>query len=422
MSKINFRLYGDQIYGLSSKYLQEYINPEINKETFLTSFKNGLIDMSITGIKKPIDILPQLIIKDLNTEKIIINIPDENSNLSIKISKLKIMLIVKELTEEEIISLLINKRKGLIKKFIKEAIKLVEKKEKSTFLENLLDSLLNSALNGLQVELNDIEIYLKCNNYLFLLKLDKIAYNENEGIRINNINLVFNDSNNINNKCNIIKKLEIEINIKGSKDNQENNELKIILSNLNTEINSNVFKGIMNIVRIFKEVEYKLIFIRYKKLIELYKPKKNVNDKKLYYKALWYWAIKTMIKLQKYKSHGKSYIFDLIQSTQNKYANKYIKELNKDFDIGENFKDFDCIILPEEINLLKGTKELVENQLLENKKGNQLANAFNFFFGGGGDDNKKELTEEEKQSLNEIYSDEGLIKYIMKKKDIKVNN
>ena len=422
MSKINFRLYGDQIYGLSSKYLQEYINPEINKETFLTSFKNGLIDMSITGIKKPIDILPQLIIKDLNTEKIIINIPDENSNLSIKISKLKIMLIVKELTEEEIISLLINKRKGLIKKFIKEAIKLVEKKEKSTFLENLLDSLLNSALNGLQVELNDIEIYLKCNNYLFLLKLDKIAYNENEGIRINNINLVFNDSNNINNKCNIIKKLEIEINIKGSKDNQENNELKIILSNLNTEINSNVFKGIMNIVRIFKEVEYKLIFIRYKKLIELYKPKKNANDKKLYYKALWYWAIKTMIKLQKYKSHGKTYIFDLIQSTQNKYANKYIKELNKDFDIGENFKDFDCIILPEEINLLKGTKEKVENQLLENKKGNQLANAFNFFFGGGGDDNKKELTEEEKQSLNEIYSDEGLIKYIMKKKDIKENN
>ena len=41
MSKINFSLYGDQIYGLSNKYLQEYINPEIKKEEFLTSFKSG---------------------------------------------------------------------------------------------------------------------------------------------------------------------------------------------------------------------------------------------------------------------------------------------------------------------------------------------------------------------------------------------
>ena len=105
MSKINFRLYGDQIYGLLSKYLHEYIKPEINKEDFLSSFKNGLINIKITGIKKQINILPQLIIKDLNSEKIIVNIPDENSNLSMQISKLKLMLRVKELTEEEILSL-----------------------------------------------------------------------------------------------------------------------------------------------------------------------------------------------------------------------------------------------------------------------------------------------------------------------------
>ena len=88
----------------------------------------------------------------------------------------------------------------------------------------------------------------------------------------------------------------------------------------------------------------------------------------------------------------------------------------------ENFKDFNCLILPEEINLLKETKEKVENQILENKKGNQIAKAFNFFFGGGGDDDKKELTEEEKQSLNEIYSDEGINKYLNNKKEIKENN
>ena len=329
MSKINFRLYGDQIYGLLSKYLQEYIKPEINKEDFLTSFKNGLINIKITGIKKQINILPQLIIKDLNSEKIIINIPDENSNLSMQISKLKLMLRVKELTDEEILSLLINQRKNLVKKFIKEAIKSIEKKPKSDFLGNLLDNLLNSAINGLQIDFNDIEIYLKCNNFLFLLKIEKIAYNEKDGIKIDNINLIFNDANNTNNKCDILKNLNAIINIKGSKDiNNENNELKMDLSNFNLEINQNVFKGISNVIQIFKEVNYKLIFLRYKKLIEFNKPKKDVNDKKAYYKSLWFWAIKTVIKLQKYKSHKKLYIFDFIKTSQIKNAKKYIKELS----------------------------------------------------------------------------------------------
>ena len=423
MSKINFQLYGDQIYGLSSKYLQEYIKPEINKESFLTSFKNGLMDINISGLKKQINIFPHLIIKDLNSEKIIIDIPDENSNLSLKISKLKLMLIVKELTEEEILSLLITKRQKLVKKFIKEAIKSIEKKSKSGFLEGLLDNLLNSAINGLKIELNDIEIYLKCNNFLFLLKIENVFYNENEGIKINNINIIFNDANNTQNKCDIIKNLNANINIKGSKDiNNESNELKINLMNFSIEINNNVFNGVMNVVQIFQDVNYKLVLFRYKKLIDLNKPKKNVNDKKEYYKSLWFWAIKTVIKLQKYKSHEKLYIFDLIPTSQTKYAKKYIKELNKDFDVNDNFKECECIILPEEINLLKETKEKVENQVLDNKKGNQLANAFNFLFGGGGNDNKNELTEEEKQCIDEIYSDEGIIKFLTNKKGIKENN
>ena len=135
-----------------------------------------------------------------------------------------------------------------------------------------------------------------------------------------------------------------------------------------------------------------------------------------------FWTVKNIIRLQKYKGYQKTYIFDLINSTQNKYIKKYLSSLNKDLDINENFKDFDSIILPEEINILKATKEKVENQVLENKKGNQLTNAFNFFFGGGNDENKNELSEEEKQRLNDIYSDEGLIKYLSKKKEIKQEN
>lgn len=34
MSSINFRLYGDQIYGFGNKYITEYISPEIAKEDF----------------------------------------------------------------------------------------------------------------------------------------------------------------------------------------------------------------------------------------------------------------------------------------------------------------------------------------------------------------------------------------------------
>ena len=95
MSKINFRLYGDQIFGLSKTYLQEYISPEINKEEFLSSFKNGQININITDLKKEIVFLPQIKISDLKIEKLIINIPDETSNMSINISKLKIMLILR---------------------------------------------------------------------------------------------------------------------------------------------------------------------------------------------------------------------------------------------------------------------------------------------------------------------------------------
>ena len=306
MSNINFRLYGEQIYGLASKYLTEYINPDINKEEFLTNFKNGLLNLNITGIKKPIKILPQLLLKDLKTAKIEINIPDDKTNFILKLSKFKMMLEINELNDNEIISLIIEKRQKLIDKFIKETINKIEKKEKSTFLEGLLNSLIKRALDGLIIELNDIEVYLKCNNYLFLLKIDNIIYNENEGIKINNINLLFNDIKNENNKTDVINKFNIGIIINNSKDNKMPNSLNINLSDIYLEINSNVYNGVMNVIKIFKEINYKKRYLRYNKLIDFYKPKKN-NDKKQYYQQLWFWAIKTVIKLQKYKSDEKIY-------------------------------------------------------------------------------------------------------------------
>ena len=63
--------------------------------------------------------------------------------------------------------------------------------------------------------------------------------------------------------------------------------------------------------------------------------------------------------------------------------------------------------------ILKATREKIEKQLLENKKGGGIAKAFSFFFGGGGGEETKELTEEEKVELNEIFCNEYIIKYLL---------
>ena len=425
MSTINFRLYGDQIYGLASKYLTEYITPDINKEEFVTNFKNGKLDLNITNLKKPITIAPHILIKESKVEKIEINIPDEKENFIFKLSKLKVMIKISQINDMQIESLIIEKRKKLIEKFIKETINKIEKKEKSSFLKGLLDSFVKRALNGLIIEMNDIDIFIRCNNYLLLLKINKILYNENEGIKINDINLIYNDMNNTSNKTDIIKKFNIGIIINSSKDNNIANSLKINVSDIYFEINSNMYIGIMKFIQIFDDINYKKRYLRYKKLIEYRKPKK-INDKQQYYRLLWFWAIKTVIKLQKYKTQEKLYIFDLINCKQIKYSKRYIysdeKKDNNDndkkdnSDNNNNINNDDYLILPEEIILLQSTKDKVEKQLLENKKGNQLANAFKFFFGGGGDEQKNELTEEEKQSLNDAFTRESIINYLVKKK------
>ena len=114
MSSINFRLYGDQIYGFGNKYFNEYINPDINKEEFLKNFNNGILNLNITGIKKPINIFPHISIKDLKVENIDINIPDEKTNFVLKLSKLKTMITINELDDEGIEKLILEKRQKLI--------------------------------------------------------------------------------------------------------------------------------------------------------------------------------------------------------------------------------------------------------------------------------------------------------------------
>jgi hypothetical protein len=74
--------------------------------------------------------------------------------------------------------------------------------------------------------------------------------------------------------------------------------------------------------------------------------------------------------------------------------------------------DDETFLLPDEKNSLKATKEKVEKKVLENKKGNVLANAFSFFFGAKKEEKDEELTEEEKEISDEIYKDSNIINYL----------
>ena len=92
MSSFNFRLYGDQIYGLSQKYLNEYISPEIEKEDFLEKFKSGKLLFENLSTKKQIQINQNIQLDELNIQKIDVNIPNETENLSIYLNNVNAMI------------------------------------------------------------------------------------------------------------------------------------------------------------------------------------------------------------------------------------------------------------------------------------------------------------------------------------------
>ena len=460
MSSINFRIYGDQIYGFTNKYLTEYLSPEIDKEDFLSKFNSGKLSYENISTKKAIVINPQINLDELTIEKMDINIPNETGNLSIYLNNVKAVINLTEINNDEVEKIIINERKTLIDKFIDFAIKKIEKKESSkSFIEGLIENFINRAINGLSLDLNNIELILKYKKFIFIFLIEKISYSEENGIKLNNFSILFeedsirnnvikkfsinieinhdvkinknenedhnNDNNNEKIEDNEINKNDTEVN----KPNTENkkNKLNISITNFEFEENQKVFYAIKSIYDLFNDIEYQKIFLRYKKLIQFHKPKKisqnednlekneeseNEGNKINFYLAQWYYAIKTVIKFQKYIGHNKDYIFDLIESSQIKISKKYL----------EDNSTLSNLLLPTEICLLKSTKDKVEKQLLDNKKGGGLTKAFSFFFGGGDDDDNKELTEDEKNELDSIYTDDYIMKYLLGLVDNKSNS
>ena len=218
MSSINFRLYGDQIYGLAITKLKNIITPEIPKEEFLTKFKEGKIESSnIKNINK-ITPNPLMSIDNLQIQNIIMNIPNETENFSLDMEGIKIELELFDLKDEDAQKLLIDKRKKLIDKFIEYAVKIIENKESSkSFIEGLIENLINRALNGLKINISDIEIKIKYKNIFFTLKIEKIEYSEENGLHINNISISHKNLDIKDIEDYIIEKFSLDLNIENKK-------------------------------------------------------------------------------------------------------------------------------------------------------------------------------------------------------------
>ena len=164
-------------------------------------------------------------IDNLQIQNIIMNIPNETENFSLDMEGIKMELELFDLKDEDAQKLLIDKRKKLIDKFIEYAVKIIENKESSkSFIEGLIENLINRALNGLKINISDIEIKIKYKNIFFTLKIEKIEYSEENGLHINNISISHKNLDIKDIEDYIIEKFSLDLNIENKKEEEKEGE------------------------------------------------------------------------------------------------------------------------------------------------------------------------------------------------------
>ena len=397
MSKINFRLFADQIFGFISKPFNEYLTPQLIKENFSKQFKEGnliLNNISLNNEKKfYINNQKEFIITYFSCSNLNLIIPDETTNFSLNISNLNIDILLNSLNEEDILNIVINHTKYFFDNFKQYIIDIVEKNNKSpSMLDGLLQNLLNRLFIGLNISINNVNINFLFENIKFNLNIKLISYNENDCFKLENINLKMIENNK---QLHIIKDFGMDLKFKLKNNDEDFNLL---------EINFNDFELILekivstNLINIFNEINYnhyKLLEYKMKKLIHFYKPK----DKKDY-KNLWKWAINVVLKLKKYSIKNQINIFKLNFFDEKEIINK---------------SNFDNYFLINKLILLLLNKKNIENILIDNKK-KKIVNPFNFFFGGAKkNEDKNSLTSEEKETFDNLFLIDNLNNFINNK-------
>ena len=232
MAKINLRLYGEQIYPNISNILSKFISPEIGKEDFISMYKKGNIELKKILLKESFFIQPQMKIENASISYTNINIPDENENFGISLSDIKCLVSISDIDENEIEKILIEEKKKLIDDFLNYSFKKILKKDGTSFIDNLIKSVVEKIINGLKIEINNLELKIKAknrDNIYFVFVIDNINYSFDKGISFQNINLIYQEDNL---KIDIIKKISISVDIKSAQENEEKNQITMNISDV----------------------------------------------------------------------------------------------------------------------------------------------------------------------------------------------
>ena len=400
MSNLNLRLYAEQFYGLYIPKLNNYLSQLIEKENFISSFKIGFLNYKGISTKFQI-ILSQLItLNNIKINSFEAKIPDENNDLIIDIEGLKGDIYLSEKNENELEKIIIKEKNELKEKFIEIIYNKITKKTKNDFFGDIVfQSIGNKILSGLVLNIKNINLIITSQKCCFIVFIGNMEFNLKDkilNVSLKEIKISFKDGDN-NLEENLLNINDINISIDFKENNEDNKnencytKLIIGINNFQINLNIKIIKAIFDIIDIFMEHKQKKLDIRKKKLIQFHKPKIKDNN---YYELLWRYAIKNVIKIRKYICDNNINIFDISNFVQN----KLIKN-------GDNKN----IILVNDINILKSTRQIIEKKIIDNK--DSIANKFFSFFSSK-NGNSKTLSEEEKNLIEEYFKEENLVKYI----------
>ena len=393
MSKFNVRNFADQIFGVSNKYLNEFIEPEIKKEEFTKNFKEGKLFYNNIKLKKnELKLNSFLLLNFFEINELNAIVPNENENLNLKLKNTKIFLKLLEINNNLIEKFLLKNKIKKFEKFVNFIInKILKKENKLSIIESLIQNILNKIFDGMKIFFENLEINFEYKNFNFKIIIENVNYDELNGIFIKNLNFFVN-FNKIENKI-LNLNSKIEIYYKNNEIQFDNNKININIEQINLNFNKNVFLCLKNIFEYFNYFKYKKIECKFKKKIEYLKPK-NLNKKEKFIYA------KNLIKKLKDFNNKNSNVFNISIEEEKNIINEFLNNNNN-----EN------LIFVNKINLFSLSKNYIEKKIIEEKKKNILN-----FFGG----NKNELKEEEKNELNNIFNEK--IEDYLKNNNINNNN
>ena len=412
MSKINCRTYGDLIYSECLPFISKYFTPEISQNEFTSMFRNGILIYKNIKSTQAISLKNfPLSINNFSVNFMELTIPNDEERddniFKLRINGAKIELILSDFSENDIEKILIYERKKLLSKFMQFVIQKVEQKVNYlSIFEEAIKNIVSKIIGSIYIEINNLELVLKYNNYEFHFYIDKFCDKDNKNFTLNRISLSFLKNNELENNTNfeLIENFDISINYTN---NDKANIFDINFSQINISLNKNVYNGVISIINLINAFIYNKKTYRYKKLIEFHRPKKK--------NFLLYFYIKSLIKLKKFLKEQNKDIFDLLNSSQNKIIYNYLENIKELEDIDnlnskENNLDNYLFLLPSKINLITETKEKVKEILIKEQKKGSIKKVFNLFFGGPVDEDN--LSEEKEQILNEVYLKQNLINYL----------